>query len=393
MVGWCDKGVSNVGWLAVFLALALPLWPRVGEAAGPARELRLDLSGEPEAVTLHARDACAPDDIPDAPARAIRTAGGGVRLFAAHHVNRALSGPTLDTVRPDCRVAYEGAGAGDPARFDDKAWIAALHTADGVAVHALVHDEFHGHRRPALCPSGRYMDCWYNAITYAVSGDGGLTFTRPEPPRHLVAALPYPFAGDRGRHVGYFSPSNIVAAADGFLYALIFATALDTQAAGNCLIRTDRPDDPGSWRAWDGSGFTVRFADPYQGADPAGHVCAPVGRGVLGAPVGSLTRHRPSGLWLAVFSGDGGLYTATSADLIRWSPARLAWRAAGLANARCGAGPIVAYPSLLDPDSPSPTFADTGDGAWLYYTRFNLTDCRVSMNRDLMRVRAGVAER
>ena len=53
------------------------------------------------------------------------------------------------------------------------------------------------------------------------------------------------------------------------------------QKHGVYLIRTHRLDDPASWRAWDGSGFTVRFADPYREAvdDEAGHVCEPVGRG------------------------------------------------------------------------------------------------------------------
>ena len=36
------------------------------------------------------------------------------------------------------------------------------------------------------------------------------------------------------------------------------------QQAGVCLMRTDRLDDPASWRGWDGRDFTVKFTDPYR---------------------------------------------------------------------------------------------------------------------------------
>ncbi len=67
-----------------------------------------------------------------------------------------------------------------------------------------------------------------------------------------------------------FSPSNIVAH-DGWLHAFVFAEALGAQRRGACLMRTRDMTDPTSWRAWDGRGFAVRFADPYAepGVDPA----------------------------------------------------------------------------------------------------------------------------
>ena len=46
---------------------------------------------------------------------------------------------------------------------------------------------------------------------------------------------------------------------------------------------------------------------------------------------------------------------------------------------------VFAYPSLLDPDSPSRNFDTVGDRAYLYLTRFNMTDCKLPMNRDLVR--------
>ncbi|MBX9635422.1 MAG: hypothetical protein K2X44_10630, partial [Magnetospirillum sp.] len=216
-----------------------------------------------------AADACDGRDIPDAPARAFRDGAGRVHLYAPHDVNRGLVGASLDGVRPDCRIAYRGGEQDDPAAFDDRAWLAAFATQDGQTVHALVHNEFQGHRRRDLCPSGQYMGCWNNSITAAISTDGGATFRRVE---GVVAALPYRYRGDLGRHAGYFNPSNLVRK-DGFLYTLVFAVAQGAQKGGACLLRTDRPEDPSSWRAWDGKGFTVRFENPYrEDDDPARHV-------------------------------------------------------------------------------------------------------------------------
>ena len=39
-------------------------------------------------------------------------------------------------------------------------------------------------------------------------------------------------------------------------------------------MRTARLDQPGSWRAWDGSGFNVRFANPYRSQGTARTTCA-----------------------------------------------------------------------------------------------------------------------
>lgn len=358
----------------------------VAWAAGP-----LEATGPAEVVFRYAADACDARDIPDAPARAIRTADGGVRLFAPHDVNRGLAGPRLDAVKPDCRVAYRGGEKDDPAAFDDRAWLAAFASRDGRTVHALVHNEFQGHRRPALCPSGKYMECWNNSITAAVSTDGGASFRRDG----LVAALPSRYRGDLGRHAGYFNPSNIVTR-DGFFYSLVFAVGLDPQKGGTCLMRTDRPEDPASWRAWDGSGFTVRFVDPYRDSDnPAAHVCAPVGKGSLGSPVSSVVLHRPTGLYVATLAAarpEGmGVFVATSPDLISWSKAVLALPMTISGKQGCGEAAAWNYPSLLDPDSPTRMFETVGDRAWLYLTRFNLKDCKLAMDRDLVKVPVRVA--
>jgi hypothetical protein len=46
----------------------------------------------------------------------------------------------------------------------------------------------------------------------------------------------------------------------------------------------------------------------------------------------------------------------------------------------------IGYPALLDPSSPSRNFAVTDDDAYVYYTRFNLEDCEIGADRDLVRM-------
>ena len=54
----------------------------------------------------------------------------------------------------------------------------APYTLDGQTIHALVHMEYHGQDHGRVqCPSGRNGACWYDAVTLAVSRDGGATYT------------------------------------------------------------------------------------------------------------------------------------------------------------------------------------------------------------------------
>lgn len=359
-------------------------------AGAPAAEpgVAIAVTGPEQVVFRHATDACDLWHIPDAPARAFRDAAGTVHLVAAHDVNRAMTGPDLNRVRVDCRVIFEGAHRDDPAQFDDRAWLAGFYTVDGRTVHALVHNEWQGHRRPDRCPAATYMRCWYNAVTAAVSRDGGYRFERAG--KHaLVAALPYRFDPASGRHAGYFGPSNIVRHA-GHFYAMIFTERRGAQQRGVCLIRTADLGEPGAWRAWDGGGFTVAFADPYRQevASPDRHVCRPLPG--LSHAVGSVTRDEASGLFIAVMLGgreaETGLFYATSPDLLSWSGMRPILRAPHFGRWRCGEPSPVGYPSLLDPDSPSASFETVSGQAFLYLTRFNPEGCRLGPDRDLVRL-------
>ena len=362
-----------------------------------AAEIRLDLAADQiEAVFLHSRDACDPTDVPDIPARAWRDAAGEVSLVASHMANRRMVGADLHLVKQHCGVIYRSGRNNAPEAHDDRGWLSAFHTPDGVTVHALVHNEFHGQLRPALCPAATYMQCWRNSITAAVSADRGASFESREAPARLVAGLPYNYRGE-GRHTGLFSPSNIVSRT-GHLYAFLWAEGLEAQQRGACLMRTDRPADASSWRAFDGRDFTIRFVDPYREhvPEPARHVCAPIAPGRLIAPVRSVVWHESSKRWIAVLSmwrrtgGDVdptvGIWWTTSTDLIQWTEPRVLWTVPLLTRLDCGQPAAFYYPALLDPASDSRNFETIGDRPYLYLTRLNLENCRVTWSRDLVRL-------
>ena len=212
--------------------------------------------GAQQTVFSHARDACRPEDIPDAPARAFRDSTGLVHLFTTHYFNYAFLGPSLNSMKRDCRIVYHGAGEDDPSQFNDRAWLASFWTDDGHTVQALVHNEFQGNLRPTLCPSLVYFNCWYNAVTAAMSYDGGYHFVRPTNP--IVAAPSEKFAGNFGHPVGYFAPTNIVEYG-GYYYTMVWAGQLGRQRPGVCLLRTQDPAHAETWRAWDGAQFGARL--------------------------------------------------------------------------------------------------------------------------------------
>jgi hypothetical protein len=356
--------------------------------AQPAPALRLEITGPPVSAVPSARAGCDALDIPDAPARAVRLATGEVELYATHFLNRVDIGADLLHLGHRCPVVMKGANNDDPAAFNDRAWIASPWTPDGHTVWAVVHNEFQGNYRPALCPSRRYMDCWYNALTAAVSRDGGHTFERA-PGRALVAALPYRFDQIERGHHGYFNPSNIVTLS-GAQYMFAFATQARAQRNGNCLLRTTALDTPDAWRGWDGSAFAVAFADPYAQPvqQPEAHVCAPVGQGSLRWPVTSLVRHGQSGLFIALMQDGargGGVYYATSPDLLHWSGPALLLPAVGLGAWTCADPAPIAYPSLLDPAASDRNFETVGLAPVLFATRFNPKGCKADTDRELVR--------
>ncbi len=356
----------------------------------------VEITGPEEVVFDWSQDACGPSDIPDTPARAFRDDQGRVQLIASHYTNRRMTGPDLNHLSPGCGVLMPSHEDPDPASFDDREWLHSIYTPDGKKVIALVHNEYQGHTHPGRCPTGKYFECWYNAVTLAVSTDGGSSFHHAPPPTHLVASIPYRYAPG-SRPAGIFQPSNIVRnPADDYYYVLLRAQRYQAQSPGTCVMRTTDLADPRSWRAWDGFGFNVRFINPYvePDKDPQDHVCQPVSYQEIQLMVESLTfntyldRFLLVGTAVAQEVGDkivSGLYYSTSDDLIHWTPRKLIMEIESRNTHECGEPDPVAYPSVLDPKSKSRNFETTGKRAYLYFTRYNYEACRETLDRDLVR--------
>ena len=158
-------------------------------------------------------------------------------------------------------------------------------------------------------------------------------------------------------------------------------------------MRTDRLDDPASWRAWDGSGFNLRMSSPYVTGSAApmctylsgqiyamggGHIVYStyLSRYVLVAPTGGLV------------DGRCGYIISLSTDLIHWSELQLLVEAKVIFCPTVTPGPGAVetlptlYPSIVDHEDTTINFERVGRNAYLYYTRFN----DGGLDRDLVRV-------
>lgn len=343
-----------------------------------APQLQIHLIESPEPVFIWRRDKCENIDIPDAPARAFRDASNEVHLVASHYLTREAIGPTLNEVRHSCAIALDSSIKDDYRLFQDHEWIASTYTTDGVIVYGLVHNEYQGNLRPQLCPSENYIRCWSNQITFVVSNDQGYSFKRPPSPGNLIAMPPYQYEGEHGSPVGYFNPTNIVKLGN-FYYVLFRATQYKEQLNGVCVMRTNDLADPTSWRAWDGTGFNVKFRNPYTDSsldDPSRHVCAPLSTGHL-VDVGGLVLDEKDRVFLMVMKGaiqiepngrtSSGIWITTSLDLIHWADPTLLWP--DPSGSSSWDGTIDAYPSLIDPTSTSRNFETTNGYPFVYFVR------------------------
>jgi hypothetical protein len=257
--------------------------------------------GQPELVFVGGTStgSCDDFDLPDAPARAWRDGQGVVHLAASWATSRFGHGPSLGSVKHNCSVVFNSTMSGKNSLYADHEWILAPYIfEDNSTVMGLAHQEYHGfeHKNCTFCkaghptpgcvtPGGRneVTHCWMVALTSTISTDGGFSFrhTAP-PPGHLVANAPYPYDPNHSEF-GYGDPSGVFKhRTDGFYYmAAASRTPHLGVMAGTVLMRTKTLADWKSWRCWNGSHFSVQFADPYAepGPDPSmlrQHVCRPV---------------------------------------------------------------------------------------------------------------------
>lgn len=358
-----------------------------------AGDLRLQIAGDEEVVFSWRRDRCSKEHIPDSPARAFRTAQAEVRLMAGHYTNQFMVGKSINSVKPSCPSAFSASMRDDPEAFDTRTWLQTFYTEDGKTIYALGSADYHGtwfNHCTGTNPANQ--KCWRSAIVLAKSHDGGKTFTSAPAPQHVIARPPSRFQPDEpGPPPGFFTTSNIVKR-DGAYYTIMRTFGFAGQPAGNCLLRTTRLDDPESWRAWDGRGFTVKFANTGK----TYRACEPI-PGLRGS-VSSLIWHEASRQFVAVTLAakrhrrddaeqvQVEFRYSTSDTLYQWSSAKSLWTDS---SPWCPRGAIApaSYPSIIDPSSEDRNFGTMGGKAYLYFTRYNSAkECRMNLDRDLVRV-------
>lgn len=341
-------------------------------AAAPAAAPVLAV-GAPQLVHDSEADLCGTTELnTDGPVRAFTDGDGLVHMTVTNTsaVSYQWTGTAAEfaanaqTLTCTPILTSQTGNSNDPADFNQRTWIQALY-ATGSTVYAYGHEDFIGYRdgtrpdcvRPGT--AGAEHICWYSAVTVwsAATGAEHLSFQRSA--NHVAVHPRIAYPGDTATPaagwIGYGTPSNIVAGPDGAQYLFVYTSTGDTgQAQGVCLFRTTNPAKPWSWRAWNGSGYTQRFVDPYDGTNTA---CTTVGP--FRASLRAVMRHAGSGQYIAVYRTGSAILYATSTDLITWStPVSLLSATTDEAN----------YVSVLDfSDDGNHDTVHTCGQAYLYY--------------------------
>ena len=335
-------------------------------------------------------------DSPDQPTRFVRAEDGSLVLINGLYFSR---GKDFESLKRDCsQPPFVTAYLSTPESYQNDEMLWSVYR-EGDRWHGLIHNEFHdpvaSTCRPGdLSPSN---PCWYNSITYAVSTDGGRSFSKPNAPAHVVAPAPIAWVPPTEQasyyySEGYYSPTNIVRGNDGYYYALMSATPVPLEG-GWCAMRTPQLGDPASWRAWDGTGFNLRMTSPYV-TGSAAPACQPLqknmasGHLVYSTYIGRYVQVAQSQQWIGGRMVCG-IYFSLSSDLVHWSEEQLLAETNAFEGCSLTPGdPDVLettrqmYSSIIDHADTTINFERTGANAYLYYTRLN----DGGLDRDIVRV-------
>ncbi|KAA5595961.1 hypothetical protein [Blastochloris sulfoviridis] len=363
--------------------LANSPFPVLAQSPRASTELHIAVTGDEKPLFLWSRDRCDLEDIPDANARTFRDSRGRLNLIASNSDTRiSVFDDSGSPTRP-CNVVLPSSRDPNPSNYADKSWITSVWTQDGTTVHALVHHEFHAHQHPNTCILNDYVGCWYNTITYARSDDGGQTFQQSTPPA-VVASVPFTQDFAQGRRRGFFGTSNIVYFENKW-WMFSYTSGWAGQKSGSCLFQTADIASPTSWRAFDGTAFVAQFPDPYiQSAGPTS-TCLPI----FENSVGSITRFENRFVAVYIAADNYSLkdpnfyvYYRTSKDLVNWGKPNVLMPINDVSSVRCGDKSRYAYPSLLQDEE----LQRDGASAVLTLVRFNVRNCRNTLDRDLISI-------
>jgi hypothetical protein len=367
----------------------------VSDRAVPAGEV-LFLLGPEETVFDFQTQRCDEFHTPDVAAHPVRMADGSLVLYSIPY---SFRGPDFWSLSPNCNL-YGSTSDTTAQSYKNQEWLSGFYRIDGT-VHSLIHNEYHDPFAAGCHPGdlGPGNPCWYNSITYASSIDGGRTFASPSSPQNLVAPAPRRWDPTdpqaRSRPEGYFNPSNIISRRDGYYYSM-FLSIPDPHApnvnTGLCVMRTATLADPSSWRAWDGSSYSLQMISPYTLASAATACKVVQPSGLFGSLTYNTYLQQYMVMSNAAVYPDGvnaqcGFHYSLSADLVTWTdPIR--FKAANLptfngasicppANGNEGA---EIYPSIVDHESSSVNFEEAGQTSYVYFTRYTSSSSDVPRN-------------
>jgi hypothetical protein len=326
-----------------------------------------------------------PIDLPDTPARAFVGAGSRTFVVAVDSTSRLSSGTTLLNTSRDCAIVWNSTLSPDPSVYASNEFLDATFAFGNGTVVALLHNEFPGNnfkKEGVNCSHAGWPACWTVSLTLAISQDSGRTWAHAAPPpRNLVAAVPYPYE-DSTTIFGWGDTGGIVRdPRTGYFYATMYnRMAKGLQARGICVMRTQSLLEASSWRAWNGSHFSVPFASAYglaPGAD-AGHICTVLDEATFPAPcvMYGVTWSTYLSAFVATLNcwpiaesrpANYSIYVSTSKDMVNWDGMRLLLEPDAPPHTN-----MITYPSLLDASAPARgdgSFVTIGQNATLTYAR------------------------
>ena len=317
-----------------------------------------------------------------------------------------MTGPTLWNVSRECEATRNSTQHPEPSMFAGDEYLDSTFLLDkNGTVVALVHTEYPGNRYDncnlTTNNTGNYVYpyCWTVSLGLMVSHDFGYTWkhARP-PPHHLVATVPYKYNSNQLAS-GWGDPTNIVFHDNYYYVAMWNRNQVGLQKPGVCMMRTADLMDPSSWRAWNGSHYSVAFTSPYShdfgvdGWDPADHICTVLSWSenveISNNHPLDPTQCNPFGLtWYpareifvmtwACMGGTGPFYWSYTRDLEdlihKWSIPQSFYGQKDLPDALQRRVTSMHYPSLLDASAPAvlddPNYSTIGNYPHLFWVSF-----------------------
>lgn len=245
------------------------------------------------------------------------------------------------TASLDCTPIMIGNAANNnPSQFDQRTWIQALYFS-APTIYAYGHEDYFATRLSLPdCHKARVVDekpyCWYASVPIWTASTAGanphLSFSKIAATPNHVAIYPHvSYPGHEntpdGGWIGYGTPSNIIrgrnqdGTLDGYWYMFAYTSSgSHGQPKGVCLFRSTDPTNRSSWRAWNGDSSNPAFeqvmGNPYTTSNSP---CAVVQPSLFSFPLRSVTWHKPSRHYIAVFRDSSAVRYVTSTDLITWS--------------------------------------------------------------------------